>query len=256
VLGVLLLWGGSAGATGTGWGGEGSDLVLRSTDGALEFFDFRFVGIHEDDVTIDVTDRDITFSGDESVHFIGLEHFQIQYSVRALGGLELIGTSLALDSEVDVKFGLGGVIAKKEIKAPRAPEPHPYPGEGSKEGADGLGARLESWGGGYEKPAFDHFGKLLAYNISGGWVCGCGHHHSSLSDVESECAIEQATDEIAYDPEPELRIKDSINLFALGAASATWNAVTNSYVLTPEPGSAALMAMGLVGLVLAGRRQR
>lgn len=267
VLGLAVVHSGAALATGSGFGGFGSpgagdpqdvDDVYTSLDGSLEFSGFRFVGIDPDDVTIEIGESDITFSGESSLTGFGLDTFKISYNVRTLTDSGIIATSLGLDSQVDGSSG--AVIATKRISAPREPAARlPWVSLHSLRDDDDHdhGRRSHGdWLGGGEFPSFEHIGTLIAYNIASGWICGCGHHHSQREDVESECRIEQDEDSIEYEPETVLHIEDTVKLFSIGKNGVTWRSLTNSYVATPEPGTASLLALGLVGLVASGRRRR
>ena len=255
-----MLFAGGAQATGTGFGGGGSlDEVFVSGDGTLEFSDFQFRGIGPDEVTIDVLDDGIRFSGDESLNRFGVDWFKISYSVRSLTDLQIIGTSLGLESQVDARNG--AVVARKLITAPRdgygdKPWQHPRSWDDDRWDDDhnrwnGFGGKLSGKGG----PGIDRIGTLIAYEIGSGWICGCGHHHPRVDDVEDECRIERDTDEIGYAPRSLLNIEDSVKLLAAAGGRVHWGSLTNRYLVTPEPGTAALLALGLTGLVAAGRRR-
>lgn len=293
VLGLALVQAGVAGATGSGYddfrpagpqggpgGGRPIDDVYVSGDGTLEFYDFRFIGIRPEDVTIDVGDSGIAFSGPASRTYFGPQWFSISYSVRALDGLQIVGTELVLDSEVPGPTG--AVIATKRIRAPRAPEPKPpwtgppsFDGDrhGGRhhgdEGYDGGWERDgESGGDGWDRPGYgwegerhgwgraELIGSLVAFNIANGWICGCGHYHDSAGEVEPECRIEQDSDAISYDPETRLRITDTLQLLSFGKDGVTWHSLENRYLVTPEPGTAGLLALGLFGLILSEGRRR
>ena len=270
-LGLVTGFAGGARATGdggsSGWGGTTVDDVYTSLDGSLEFSDFRFYGVDPDDLTIEVGDTDITFSGDASVTGFGWEGFKIRYTVRSLTDAEIIATALQLDSEVSGRKG--AVFATKKIRSPREghssrpwvsfeswrhgddddwDDDRPWRGEHKARGGFG------GWRG--EGHGSEHIGTLRAYNIAAGWICGCGHHHESADDVESECSIEQAMDSIEYDGEGVLHIEDTVKLVSFGKGRVTWHSVTNSYVVTPEPGTAGLFGLGLAGLIGSGRRRR
>ena len=269
---------GGARATGdggsSGWGGTTVDDIYTSLDGSIEFSDFRFYGVDPDDLTIEVGDTDITFSGDASVTGFGWEGFKIRYTVRSLTDAEIIATALQLDSEVSGRKG--AVFATKKIRSPR--EEHSRllwgsfeswkrgdgdddwgddwdddgPWSGENEARGDFGRR--GWRG--KGHGSEHIGTLRAYNIAAGWICGCGHHHESVDDVESECSIEQAMDSIEYDGEGVLHIEDTVKLFSFGKGGVTWHSVRNSYVVTPEPGTAGLFGLGLAGLIGSGRRRQ
>ncbi|MGI9590789.1 MAG: hypothetical protein ACR2P8_05435, partial [Myxococcota bacterium] len=210
VIGMGVLTSGVAGATGShSWhrGGYSSiDDVFPSLDGTLEFSDFKFFGIDPDEVEIEVGESSITFSGDISLDGFDWDAFRIGYTVRALDGQTIVGTQLDLDSEVR---GKGAVLATKKIKAPREREPWlplvSFPSWGD-DWDDGKGH--------HHRPHFEHIGKLVAFNIASGWVCGCGHHHDRIEDVEKECSIERDSDRIAFDDETTLKILDSIKLLS------------------------------------------
>lgn len=268
-LGLVALHAGTAQATGSGyggWGGHGGpggslDETFTSGDGLLEFSDFRFRGIDPDDVTITPGESGIRFSGDESISGWGLDKFKITYTVRSLTDLGIIGTSLELDSEVDTRFGLGGVVAKKRISAPRE-APHELPWLSLDRWDDENGDGRHPWRGkrghassGWGHHGSEHIGTLYAFELSSGWICGCGHHHARADEVENECRIERDSDSIEYDPESELRIEDTVKLFSVGKGEVSWSSISNDYVLTPEPGTAGLLGLGLAGLVASRRRR-
>jgi len=266
-------YGGGYGGYGGGYGGYGggsgsSEDVYQSLDGKLEFSDLHFIGIDPDDVTIEVGESSITFSGDVSISGYGWDHFRIGYTVRTLTDDEIIATGLDLESEV---AGTGAVFATKKILAPRMR--HPWGPmvtvpDWEREGERGRSAPRARGHGktpygrddhGWKRrrgPKFEPIGTLLAFNIASGWICGCGHHHDRIEDVENECRIERDSDSIEYDGETMLKILDTVKLVSFGKSGAHWQSVTNSYLVTPEPGTAGLLGIGLVGLLLARRRRR
>lgn len=256
VLGWAVLHADAAPAMGIGpGGGEILDAVFVSGDGTLEFSDFRFHGIEADDVTIEVLDDGITFSGDESLTCFGFDRFRVSYTVRALHGEAVFGTSLDLDSTVEARNG--AVFAKKKIRAPRDPENElPWVSlvdwEDDPRGGTGELSGLGKHGG----RGGQHIGNLVAFELASDWICGSGHHHLRLAEVEDECRIERKFDELEFDPEPELRITDTVSLLSLGKGDVAWNSVTNRFLVTPEPGSAALLALGLFGLLFCTPRRR
>jgi hypothetical protein len=264
-LGGLVLFAGGAQATGTGFGESGElDTILISGDGTLEFSDFQFRGIDPDEVTIDVLDDGLRFSGDVSLDRFGVDWFKISYSVRSLTDLQIIGTSLTLESQVDARNG--AVVARKLITAPResygdSPWEHPRSWDDDHWDDDrwdddhnrwnGFGGKLSGKGG----RGLERIGTLVAYEIASGWICGCGHHHPRVEDVEDECRIERDSDEIGYAPRSLLHIEDTVKLLAAAGGGVHWGSLTNRYLVTPEPGTAALLALGLTGLVIIGRRR-
>lgn len=274
-------FGGGAQATGAGgpsdWGdrgGETLDEVFESLDGTLEFSEFRFHGVDPKDLEIEIGERGITFSGNASITGFDHDMFQISYTVRALTESGIRSTTLRLDS--DIEGGHGAVLASKKISAPRDKVPklpwlsidswkqdgdrkHGDWDDKSWKGDDYKGGKSGHDGWGHKGDGFDPIGTLLAYNIAGGWVCGCGHHHESAKDVEDECGIEQASDSIDYDSERVLHILDTVKLLSFGKSekgAVSWHSVSNEYVVTPEPGTAGLIGLGLVGLIVSERRRR
>lgn len=281
VLGFVTGIASGAQATGTGgpsgwggWSGGTIDDVFESLDGTLEFSEFRFHGVDPDDIEIEIGQSGITFSGDASVTGFGFDMFQISYTVRALTDAEIRGTTLHMDSDIEGRHG--SVFASKKISAPREKVPklpwmsggpwkkdhswnHGDRDDGSWKGDPPKNKKTGHGGWGRKGDRFEHIGTLLAYNIAGGWVCGCGHHHESAKDIEEDCGIEQSSDSIEYDSERVLHIKDTVKLLSFnkgGKGGVYWHSLTNDYVVTPEPGTASLIGLGLGGLIVSGRWRR
>ena len=77
-----------------------------------------------------------------------------------------------------------------------------------------------------------------------------------LDTYNIQDTLKQLVDEQAFDePKNEVSVLNTV-LLSSTETHATWFASTNRFNVVPEPGTASLLALGLLGLFVQGRRRR
>ena len=252
----LGLVAGAAHATSTGGcAGSGSPYdafglgEVTSGNGQLLFSDFRFhspsCSVDPDDLTITILDDGVEIAGPITVTGGGWAKFYVSYEVTAVDGL-IDGASLALAASVDDPYGV--VFATKRVigERPDMPDGQPWNDHGWGHQGWGLLHELE----GHDDP----HGKTLAFLKTAEWDSGGGLPLRPRLGAGS-AKVRSSSTRRSFDPQESVKVIDGAWIKALGEQSGvTFVSSTNRFSVVPEPATGAMLMLGLLGLVIGGRR--
>jgi len=256
---AAVLWlsfmAGAASATPTG-GCPGSDLPddpfglgeVVSGNGELVFSNFRFhspsCSVDPSDLTITILDDGVEIAGPISLTGSGWAKFYVSYEVTAVAPL-INGASLELASAVDAPSG--AVFATKRVVGVN-PDP-PASSSSNHHGWGHLGWGLLPGLSDDDPPHGDTlaFLKTAEWDASGGCFCELG--------LGWLCEGEFRFDEESFAPAESVKVIDGVWVKAHGSDSeVSFFSSTNRYSVVPEPATAVLLGLGLLGLAIGGRR--
>jgi hypothetical protein len=247
----LGLAAGAAHATSTGGcrgsGSQGDVFSLGEVEsGGLLFHNFSFYSpacsVNPDDLDIEIVGRDVTIVGDITLTGRGWATFHVSYEVTAVDPL-INYASLELDSSVDDLDA--AVFATKRVIGgrPDKPDGHPRTDHGRGPLGWGLLHKLE----GDDDPK----GKTLAFLKTVGWDMDrdlpCDPGLGWLCDGDFRF------DERSFDPQESVKVIDGVSIKAPRGSEAEFSS-TNRFRVVPEPATAVLLTLGLLGLAIGGRR--
>ena len=214
-----------------------------SGNGMMQFSNIQFFSpfntVNAADVTFEVLDDGVRLSGPVSVSGSDLKNFFVLYEVTSLGG-GIDQASLFLDSHVDADvFGL--VLATKQVigdigdrnpKKDKKDDDFPF-------------------GHGFDMGNFDR--STLAFLQTADWEIGPKEDFKGPFGLGRDGAIRLV--EAGFAVKNRIKVIDGITVSAI-KGSAIWNSSENHFNTVPEPGAAALTALGLLLIGIRSRRAR
>jgi hypothetical protein len=212
---------------------------LTTGNGALTIGNIQFTSLFDTvdagDVTFEVLEDGVKLSGPVTSNGDGLKSFFVTYDLTATSRT-IDGASLLLDSRVDTDI-MGLVLSTKQVLGE----------DGGKHGA-------KNWP--FEDPVdLDPLNRdTVAFLRTADWQIFDDDKFEGPLGLGDDGAIRLV--EKGFDGRATVRVIDAVVVTGLGG-SATWESSTNRFTtggpVIPEPGTAALTAVGL--LLLALRRR-
>jgi hypothetical protein len=214
---------------------------LTSGNGLIQFSNIQFFSpfdtVNAADVTFEVLDDGVRLSGPVSVSGSDLKNFFVLYEATSLGG-GIDNASLLLDSHVDADV-FGFVLATKQVigdigdrnpKKDKKDDDFPF-------------------GHGFDMGNFDR--STLAFLKTADWEVGPKEDFEGPFGLGRDGAIRLV--EAGFAVKSSIKVIDGITVSAI-KGSATWSSSENHFNTAPEPGTAALTALGLLLIGIRSRR--
>jgi hypothetical protein len=232
---------------------------ITSGNGMLQFSNFQFFSpfntVNSSDVTVTALTDGLQFSGNVSTS-TDVKSFYVAYEINltpAAAGQGIKRASMQLDSSVDSDtFGL--VLATKRLIGDKN-DPRNFFGksDANAKGTRPMSAGTDSFND--STSGFSGFGrKTLAFLKTADWMTSDTTSKPPLG-LGGDGAIRMV--EAGFANQTHLRVLEHV-VVAADSGTATWTSTTEHFItgtsaVVPEPGTAALM---LLGLSVVGMRRR